>query len=135
MEELKRPTSSLVPGQLKGVKGTNIPNDFNNREKGYPITFQHLGKRGYTVPLFAVSIVSRRKWIEHIETQQNSLRDRSSIFTQTVLCEKFFSQGNKVNCLVPIGMDPFFYDFGFVLTGVRRWTEVGVRYRHGYLCV
>lgn len=100
----KRPSSSLTQGsKLNPLKGNN-PTDFNNKEKGYPITFQHLGKRGYTVPLFASSIVSRKKWIEHIETQQNVLRERSTIFNHTVLCEDFFSHGNKVNCLVPIGM-------------------------------
>jgi len=96
----KRPSSSLIPG-TKTIK--NIPNDFNSKEKGYPITFQHLGKRGYTVPLFASSIVSRRKWIEHIEAQQSVLRERSSIFTRTILCDDFFNAGNRVSCLVPIG--------------------------------
>ncbi|KAI5795885.1 CNH domain-containing protein [Pyronema domesticum] len=99
----KRPSSSLIPGSKpNNPLKTNIPNDFNQKEKGYPITFQHLGKRGYTVPLFASSIVSRKKWIEHIENQQNVLRERSSIFTQTILCDNFFTTGNKVNCLVPI---------------------------------
>lgn len=60
------------------------------------------------MPLFAGSIVSRRKWIEHIEAQQNVLRERSSIFTQTILCDNFFAPSNKVNCLVPIGMLAFF---------------------------
>ncbi|RPB05238.1 CNH-domain-containing protein [Choiromyces venosus 120613-1] len=95
----KRPSSSLIPG-TKTIK--NIPNDFNSKEKGYPITFQHLGKRGYTVPLFASSVVSRRKWIEHIEAQQSVLRERSSIFTRTILCDDFFNAGNRVSCLVPI---------------------------------
>ncbi|KAL7269219.1 RHO1 GDP-GTP exchange protein 2 [Rhizina undulata] len=96
----KRPSSSLIPGTKTGIK--SVPNDFNAKEKGYPITFQHLGKRGYIVPLFAGSIVSRRKWIEHIEAQQSVLRERSSIFTRTTLCESFFAAGNRVNCLVPV---------------------------------
>ena len=104
---VKRPTSSLIPG------AKNTPNkagkdkgdtDYNTKEKGYPLTFTHLGKRGYVVPLFAGSAVQRRKWIEHIETQQSVLRERSSIFTMTVLCEGQFNTGNRVNCLVPIGM-------------------------------
>ncbi|KAI5791827.1 CNH domain-containing protein [Geopyxis carbonaria] len=99
---IKRPSSSLIPGAktnpLKGAPAT----DFNAKEKGYPITFQHLGKRGYIVPLFAGSVVSRRKWIEHIEAQQSVLRERSSIFTRTILCEGFFNGANRVNCLVPI---------------------------------
>ena len=100
---IKRPSSSLIPGSKPNPLKGNNPTDFNNKEKGYPITFQHLGKRGYTVPLFAGSIVSRRKWMEHIEAQQNVLRERSSIFIQTTLCDNFFTLTNKVNCLVPIG--------------------------------
>ncbi|KAH8147666.1 uncharacterized protein LAJ45_08130 [Morchella importuna] len=97
----KRPSSSLIPGSSK-TDTKKIPNDFNNKEKGYPITFQHLGKRGYIVPLFAGSVVSRRKWIEHIEAQQTVLRERSNIFTRTILCDQFFNAGNRVSCLVPI---------------------------------
>ena len=96
----KRPSSNLIPG-AKAIR--NTPTDFNSREKGYPITFQHLGKRGYTVPLFAASVVSRRKWIEHIEAQQSVLKERSSIFTRSILCDDFFNSGNRVSCLVPIG--------------------------------
>jgi len=98
----KRPSSSLIPGSKPNPLRGNNPTDFNAKEKGYPITFQHLGKRGYTVPLFASSIVSRRKWMEHIETQKDVLRERSNIYSQANVCEGFFSTGNKVNCLVPI---------------------------------
>ena len=80
----------------------NAPTDSDSSEKGYPITFQHLGKRGYTVPLFATSIDSRRKWIERIGSQQSVLKERASIFTRSILCDDFFQSGNRVSCLVPI---------------------------------
>lgn len=132
----KRPSSSLIPGSKpNNPLKTNIPNDFNQKEKGYPITFQHLGKRGYTVPLFASSIVSRKKWIEHIENQQNVLRERSSIFTQTILCDNFFTTGNKVNCLVPIGMNISSGRPDSCANENRWWTEACLRNGHGYLCV
>lgn len=102
---IKRPSSSLLPGAKSNPLKGNNPNDFNAREKGYPITFQHLGKRGFVAPLFATSIIQRKKWIEHIEAQQAILRERSSIFTRTVLCEGFFNGSNRVNCLVPIGIN------------------------------
>lgn len=99
---IKRPSSSLLPGAKNNLLKSNTATDFNKGEKGYPITFQHLGKRGYIAPLFATSIIQRKKWIEHIEAQQSLLRERSSIFTRTVLNENYFGQNNRVNCLVPV---------------------------------
>lgn len=105
---VKRPTSSLIPGAKntpsKSGKEKEKDNDYNSKEKGYPITFTHLGKRGYVMPLFAASAVQRRKWIEHIEAQQASLRERSAFFNQSIICQGSFSSGNRVNCLVPVGM-------------------------------
>lgn len=129
----KRPSSSLIPGASKNnIKG-NDAKDFNPKEKGYPITFQHLGKRGYVVALFAGSIVSRRKWIEHIEAQQSVLRERSNIFTRTIVCDNFFNATNKVNCVVPIGMvkvtKGFLSPVLHMLTAARRWSQVGLWYR------
>ncbi|KAK6532797.1 RHO1 GDP-GTP exchange protein 2, variant 2 [Arthrobotrys megalospora] len=95
---IKRPPSSLLP------KTGNQQKTDTNAKGGYPITFQYLGKRGYILSLFAATVVGRRKWMEHIETQQTALRDRSNIFTKTVLSDDFFNFGtNKVNCLVPMG--------------------------------
>ncbi|KAF3928022.1 hypothetical protein AA313_de0201095 [Arthrobotrys entomopaga] len=94
---IKRPPSSLVP------KIGNQQKADANSKGGYPITFQHLGKRGYVLSLFASTIVGRRKWMEHIEAQQTALSERSNIFTKTVLSDDFFNFGtNKVNCLVPM---------------------------------
>src|SRR5256885_227417 len=99
---IKRPPSSLIPG----AKNTSGPKADPNA-KGYPITFQHLGRRGYTLSLWATTVVGRRKWMEHIEAQQIALRERSNIFTKTVLCEEFFNvNSNKVMCLVPMGEYP-----------------------------
>ena len=91
---------NLIPG-VKFMGKTLA--DFNYRENGHPITFQYLGGRGYAVTLFASPIVSRRKWIEHIEAQKSVLKERSSIFTRSILCDGFFNSGNRVSCLVPIG--------------------------------
>ncbi|KAF3940607.1 hypothetical protein ABW19_dt0209478 [Dactylella cylindrospora] len=94
---IKRPPSSLLP------KAGNQQKAELNTKGGYPITFQHLGKRGYVCSLFAATVVGRRKWMEHIEAQQTALRERSNIFTKTELSEDFFNfNTNKVNCLVPM---------------------------------
>jgi len=96
---IKRPPSSLIPGMKGNTQTKQDPN-----QKAYPITFQHLGRRGWTLPLWATTVVGRRKWMEHIEAQQSALRERSNIFTKTILCEDFFNvTTNRVNCLVPMG--------------------------------
>ncbi|KAI9795210.1 MAG: RHO1 GDP-GTP exchange protein 2 [Piccolia ochrophora] len=95
----KRPSSSLIAGAKTTL---NPPKPDPAAKQSYPITFKHLGKGGYDLTLFATTQVQRRKWMEHIESQQNTLRDRSNFFSKTILCEKFFTQNNRVNCLVPI---------------------------------
>ncbi|KAI9835345.1 MAG: RHO1 GDP-GTP exchange protein 2 [Thelocarpon superellum] len=95
----KRPSSSLIPG----AKNTfNAPKPEVGAKQGFPITFKHLGKGGYELTLYASTQVQRRKWMEHIEMQQTALENRSNFFLRTVLCDRFFSAANRVNCLVPI---------------------------------
>ncbi|KAI9780556.1 MAG: RHO1 GDP-GTP exchange protein 2 [Geoglossum umbratile] len=94
----KRPSSSLIPG----AKSTVAAPKADPAARGFPITFRHLGKRGYEITLYATTQVQRRKWMEHIESQQSALRERSNIYTKTVVSEGFFTAGNRVNCLVPI---------------------------------
>lgn len=72
---------------------------------GYALTFTYLGRKGYSMTLWASTFVSRRKWFEHIETRQEILRQRSNIFDTITLSESFFTGPNKVNCSVP-------FDFG-----------------------
>ena len=96
----KRPSSSLIPG----VKATpNGPKAAGGAKEGFPITFRHIGRGGFDLTLFAISHVSRRKWMESVEAQQTKLRARGNFYTKTVLCDDFFTSAHKVNCLVPIG--------------------------------
>lgn len=96
----KRPSSSLALGAKAALAA---PKTNPAAKEGYPITFRHLGKGGYDITLYALSHIQRRKWMEHIEGQQSKLRERSNFYTKTVLCNGFFNNINKVNCLVPIG--------------------------------
>ncbi|KAG4304085.1 hypothetical protein PORY_002449 [Pneumocystis oryctolagi] len=73
----------------------------NDNSKGYAITFIHLGRKGYMITLFAATSISRKKWTEHIESQQRCLREKSCIFKKHIICEKYFLRGNKVACVVP----------------------------------
>ncbi|PKY06675.1 CNH-domain-containing protein [Aspergillus campestris IBT 28561] len=91
----KRPSSSLLSN--KAVVNPPTTKD------GLPITFRHLGKGGYEQTLYATSPTQRRKFIEMVEEQQRKLRERNSNFYhKTVLCERFFTAVNRVNCLVPV---------------------------------
>ena len=95
----KRPSSTVTIGTR------NVPNLGKNNappKEVYPINFRHLGKGGYDVTLYAVTSAQRRKWLEHIDSQQARLRDRTNVYTKTILCENFFTS-NKVNCCIPAG--------------------------------
>ncbi|KAF8460297.1 CNH domain-containing protein [Kalaharituber pfeilii] len=96
----RRTSSSLIPGTKNAAAPRAEPPAPPGR--GFPITFQHLGRRGYVIQLYASSQIQRKKWIQHIEAQQKILRERSNIYTRTILCENFFGAGNRVNCLVPL---------------------------------
>jgi hypothetical protein len=101
----KRPSSSLLPPAKSTTMGLNLPGrNTDPANKGYAITFTHLGRRGYVITLYTPTWVGRRKWIEHIEAQQKLLRDNSSHFTKVVVCEKYFMGSNKVNCAVAFGI-------------------------------
>ncbi|OJD24307.1 hypothetical protein ACJ73_04334 [Blastomyces percursus] len=93
----KRPSGNLITG-AKAVSNTPT-----SSKDGFPITFRHLGKGGYDQTLYATSSTQRRKFIELVGEQQRKLRERNSNFySKTILCEKFFTSVNRVNCLVPI---------------------------------
>ena len=100
----KRPSSSLIPGARQAL---NVPKTNQTGKEGYPMTFRHLGKGGYELTLYAQNQSQRKKWMEHIESQQSKLRDRSNVYTKSILCDNFFSAMNRVNCLVPMGMTFF----------------------------
>ncbi|ORY12916.1 CNH domain-domain-containing protein [Clohesyomyces aquaticus] len=97
----KRPSANLMAG-AKAIS-TAAPKGDATKQQGYPITFKHLGKGGYEQTLYASTPISQQKWMEHIEAQQRSLRERSNIFTKTILNEGFFSAAIRVTCAVPIG--------------------------------
>ncbi|KAJ7117617.1 RhoGEF Rgf2 [Mycena epipterygia] len=64
------------------------------------ITFAHLGRKTYSLVLWANSALAQRKWIEHISKQQTAMRERSMVFDTVALSEGFFG-ANKVNCAAP----------------------------------
>ncbi|KAG9193725.1 CNH-domain-containing protein [Alternaria panax] len=95
----KRPSANLIAGKAIAAA---TPKNSDPKQQGYPITFKHLGKGGYELTLFASTPISQQKWMEHIDTQQRSLRERSNIFTKTIVNEGFFSPTIRVTCAVPL---------------------------------
>ncbi|KAG8900412.1 RHO1 GDP-GTP exchange protein 2 [Tulasnella sp. 408] len=73
----------------------------SDSKNGYPITFMHLGGKGYVLTLWANSAVGRNKWLEEIAKQQEVIRERSMTFDTLSLSEGFFFGENKVNCAAP----------------------------------
>ena len=88
--------------RYSGTPGTAPKQD---AKTGYALTFTYLGKKGYSMTLWASTFVSRKKWFENIESRQEILRQRSNIFDTITLSENFFLGPNRVNCSVP-------FDFG-----------------------
>ncbi|KAH9913549.1 CNH-domain-containing protein [Epithele typhae] len=81
------PHAPVVP--VKDVKG------------GFSLTFVHLGRKYYHITLWASTYVSQRKWVEHIQKQQDMMRERSNIFETVTISEGFFVGVNRVNCAAP----------------------------------
>ncbi|KAK9360761.1 CNH domain-containing protein [Lipomyces starkeyi] len=94
-EGAKRPSSSLIPTTR------SAPSRSEGANNKHPITFTHLGRRGYELTLYAPTYVSRKKWVESISAQQRVLRERAGIYVKTILCTGFFDSSNRVNCAVP----------------------------------
>ncbi len=87
---------------------------------GFPITFIHLGRKGYTLTLWANTYISRQKWMDHIFKQQESLRDRSTIFEPQIISQGFFVGPNRVNCAAPLSTSLCFFAGYMPIVGAPR---------------
>lgn len=67
------------------------------------INFIHLGRKYYSLILWAPTPVQHKKWLEVIIRQQQQMRERSMIFDTVTLSDGFFNGPNKVNCAAPFG--------------------------------
>lgn len=95
----KRSSTNLINARTQTMTAQN-PKDL--AAKGYPLTFKHIGKGGYEITLFCSTAIQQQKWVEHVDAQQQVLRDRCNIFTKTILNEGYFSAAIRVNCCAPI---------------------------------
>ncbi len=92
---------------------------------GYSLTLIHLGRKGYSMTLWAPTFAGRRKWLEHFDTQQQKLRERSLIFETAKITEGFFGGANKLNCAAPYGMWRCAATSRLVLTSSRSQMRAG----------
>ncbi|KAG8914297.1 RHO1 GDP-GTP exchange protein 2 [Tulasnella sp. 408] len=74
----------------------------SDSKSGCPITFMHLGRKGYALTLWASTVIERKKWLEEIAKQQ-VMRERNMTFDTLSLSEGFFGE-NKVNCAAPFSV-------------------------------
>ena len=68
---------------------------------GFSLTMIHLGKRGYSMQLWVDTFALRKKWLESIDKQQHTLRERSTVFTTETITEGHFTSNRRLNCVSP----------------------------------
>lgn len=72
-------------------------------KSGYAITFTYLGRRGYSLTLWASTEAARSKWMEHVEAQQALLWDRTRIFDLAPISSTLLDRpGQRITCAVPM---------------------------------
>ncbi|CAG8462623.1 2782_t:CDS:10 [Funneliformis mosseae] len=105
----RRP-QSILPGKAPAVVR-------GNNDRQFALTFCRLGKKSFTITLYAPTFISRKKWIEHIERQREIINDKSKVFEKNILLEKktFFGP-SKVIC------GAFFDDYRKLAFG----TDLGI---------
>ncbi|KAJ1306998.1 hypothetical protein OPQ81_007978 [Rhizoctonia solani] len=105
-----RPRTTLIRTSVNGTSTNGTPPPAaptrpDSQKSGFQLTVSYLGKKGYTLTLWAPTFVARKKWVEHITAQQDAMRERSMVFDTYMLSEGVFLDDAKVNCAVP-------YDYG-----------------------
>lgn len=91
-EEFPRTTrsaSSMIRGAVSRADSVNA---------GYPLTFQHLGRRGFLLTLYAPSEQARKTWIDVIKKQCEESSLSGDVYTQHVLQDSFFGANRRVTC-------------------------------------
>lgn len=87
-------------GNQLQLTSTHVPPKPESKH-GFSLTVVHLGRKGYSLQLWVDTFVSRKKWVECIEKQQQVIRDRSTIFLSETITEGFFQGLRRINCLSP----------------------------------
>lgn len=87
----------------------------------FPITFEHLGKRGYEVTLYAENFQARKTWLEVILKQRDAQRAANDIYTNHTLYTSVTTGSGRVqSCAIFDGGKKllFGFDKGIYLSNV-----------------
>ncbi|EFP93450.2 uncharacterized protein PGTG_19253 [Puccinia graminis f. sp. tritici CRL 75-36-700-3] len=87
-------------GTSVSSNGVVVPIQAQNKA-GFSMTINLLGRRGYSIVLWAPTPQSRQKWLDKIYARQAQIREQNTIFEMVSLNEGFFVGPCKVNCAVP----------------------------------
>ncbi|GFZ48548.1 Rho1 guanine nucleotide exchange factor 1 [Saitozyma sp. JCM 24511] len=96
----KQLMSRTPAGKSTSAAAAVIPTKPDSKH-GFSITIVHLGKKGYSMQLWVDTYVGRKKWLESIDKQQTTLREKSCVFTTQTITEGFFNSLRRVNCISP----------------------------------
>lgn len=121
-DKAKNATASL---NANGV----VPNQTQSKT-GFSMTFTQLGRKGYSIVLWAPTAQSRQKWLDKIEARQAQIREQNSIFEMISINDGFFVGSHKVNCAVPFDNGTrlvFGNDAGVYLTTASEPTRTPVQ--------
>ncbi|KAI7848142.1 CNH domain-containing protein [Circinella umbellata] len=72
--------------------------------KGYPITFNYLGRDGINpITLYAGTLHIRRQWVDKIQGQRQTLMEKQKVFDISTINSRFFNSFNRVTCAATYG--------------------------------
>ncbi|PRT56608.1 Rho1 guanine nucleotide exchange factor 1 [Wickerhamiella sorbophila] len=96
LELLQLAESEEMPRGFR--RGPNIIRSNVNRGDIFPLTFQHIGRRGYELTLYGPNFQARKTWVDLITKQQEQQRKQADVYSQHILQSNFFRASLRINC-------------------------------------
>lgn len=95
-------SSSLTSlNNIEAIAAATAP---GSASKGYPITFNYLGRQGtQPITLFATTPASRRQWVDKIQSQRQAMMENQRVFDIRMISAKFFNNFNRVSSAASYG--------------------------------
>ena len=99
-------------GALTGVANKLLcllPGGKSVEMEEFPVTFTHIGRKGFSITFFAESVVEQRQWLDVVSKHLDAMNardvvvnDRNAIFIAKSLGDGVFA-AQDVRCVVPYG--------------------------------
>lgn len=96
LELLRLAESEEMPRSFR--RGPNIIRASASRVDVFPLTFQHIGHRGYELTLYAPNYQARKTWVDLINRQREIWREKNDMYSQHILQSNFFRSTLRINC-------------------------------------